>query len=947
MVVLKAGKNCLKVILCLLVLGAGCVAQEYMRFMPGSHGEVTACLVAGPFADTVPELESSDYSEISAGNNVTEKHSQKWEAFTSSSGVINLAKFIRGESAAKYFYLFTSVFSGKEQDGVILVSSNTPAVLRDDKNIITAKFDRRNARHVAYTKHNYFTGRNKFLVRVELGKGNPNCAIVVGSSGKDSKLILDDYVIEIPGAVLNDQLRNSLLQQTLQVEAKPALLGKSDDFYFAFKFLPGAPVPAGSVGAVLKLFDEKNRVIAAEVFGESIPLSSITKGVYRKILLSRDKSYKDLTLRLAIKSDGRDFGYVDKKYLSEDSLLEVIKNKKTAIEDYEAITGRDFSLSRLGVVELEELSKSLIGNPAASYTNVEKFVENSGRIDLLNESYASGKDPMLSQKGFINGAYVSRLDGSVQPYRLYIPTSFSDADFQKGIPLVVVYHGYVPSYTRVSWRTISDREMFAFEKAGVAALFTFGRSNTDFLNVGEVDTFEALRDVQKKYHIDRKRIYLFGYSMGGSGVWTTLTHYPDVFAAAAVWSGRTDYYFWHNLKRQDLPPFMRMLINTDNPFDLAENLSLTPLFVEHPQDDTLVKPGHTERMKKRLEAYLRSAPLKINMPEKGSHWYYSKRLQDPEVYKNMLQYSLDEKPASINIVTYTPKYGINRWLSVDVIQKWTELASLGAEVNSENKEIVINMAANVAAFSVNKKYIAQAYGWDEGSVRVRLSGKNPDTANFSLSSQSAGMLSYVNKRSKTLVGAPLLKKKNICGPVKEVFCSPFMVVLGTCGKNDENNINLQMLETFRKEWQSFAKGDLYVKNDQDVTDNDVSSFNLICIGGALSNSFVKKVAENIPYKFMADSYDVAGNQVRRGKKPLGFIGCFPNPKQTDKLLVIMDGIFYGEFLPINHKWDLIPDYLVFRSEKWKRSTNYAELAGFFDSSWRFDTSLVFKQIEKK
>lgn len=43
---------------------------------------------------------------------------------------------------------------------------------------------------------------------------------------------------------------------------------------------------------------------------------------------------------------------------------------------------------------------------------------------------------------------------------------------------------------------------------------------------------DAIRDVQKKYSIDPKRIYVSGYSMGGTGTFAMVQNYPDVFAAA-------------------------------------------------------------------------------------------------------------------------------------------------------------------------------------------------------------------------------------------------------------------------------------------------------------------------------------------------------------------------------------------------------------------------------
>ena len=128
----------------------------------------------------------------------------------------------------------------------------------------------------------------------------------------------------------------------------------------------------------------------------------------------------------------------------------------------------------------------------------------------------------------------------------------------------------------------------------------FGRSNTDFLSVGEVDVLRVVEEMKEHYPVDESRVYLYGYSMGGSGAWTIATHYPDGFAAAVVISGRTDYYLWFDLEREKVPQWARMLIDTDNPIDTAENLRHVPVLVYHGTEDTLMKKGHSTRMVERL-----------------------------------------------------------------------------------------------------------------------------------------------------------------------------------------------------------------------------------------------------------------------------------------------------------------------------------------------------------
>lgn len=53
-------------------------------------------------------------------------------------------------------------------------------------------------------------------------------------------------------------------------------------------------------------------------------------------------------------------------------------------------------------------------------------------------------------------------------------------------------------------------------------------------------TLDVIRAIQAKYAIDANRLYITGYSMGGSGTWDFVTRHPGVFAGAIPVSGVND-----------------------------------------------------------------------------------------------------------------------------------------------------------------------------------------------------------------------------------------------------------------------------------------------------------------------------------------------------------------------------------------------------------------------
>jgi predicted esterase len=126
--------------------------------------------------------------------------------------------------------------------------------------------------------------------------------------------------------------------------------------------------------------------------------------------------------------------------------------------------------------------------------------------------------------------YISPIDNTAQPYRVYVPQSHPDP-----APLVIALHGTGgnentlfddPAYQHVSLKQ-------AAEEYGMIVLSPFGRGITEYRGAGEHDVLSALAEVQRRFPVDPSRIYLTGHSMGGTGAAYLALHHPDLFAAAA------------------------------------------------------------------------------------------------------------------------------------------------------------------------------------------------------------------------------------------------------------------------------------------------------------------------------------------------------------------------------------------------------------------------------
>jgi acetyl esterase/lipase len=154
--------------------------------------------------------------------------------------------------------------------------------------------------------------------------------------------------------------------------------------------------------------------------------------------------------------------------------------------------------------------------------------------DLVS-ALENGREPLKSRAGDLHLAYVSKVDQTAQPYRVYAPKGYKEP-----VPLVVVLHGMggdenvILGRPGTQVRTIQDLA----DKYGWILAAPKGREPTSmYRGAAEQDVLDVIAEVRKLYRIDDRRIYAFGISMGGYGVWSIAQNNPDLFAALAPVAG--------------------------------------------------------------------------------------------------------------------------------------------------------------------------------------------------------------------------------------------------------------------------------------------------------------------------------------------------------------------------------------------------------------------------
>lgn len=129
-----------------------------------------------------------------------------------------------------------------------------------------------------------------------------------------------------------------------------------------------------------------------------------------------------------------------------------------------------------------------------------------------------------AREGRLNGPMGAQYLSRLQPYALYIPTTYRPS---YPTPLTLFLHGQDDDYYSVSGNTISQRG----EQRGSIVLSVSGRGHRGwYMDEAEYDVFEAWNDVALHYTLDARRTAITGYSMGGYGTYRLALRYPHLFS---------------------------------------------------------------------------------------------------------------------------------------------------------------------------------------------------------------------------------------------------------------------------------------------------------------------------------------------------------------------------------------------------------------------------------
>jgi predicted esterase len=216
------------------------------------------------------------------------------------------------------------------------------------------------------------------------------------------------------------------------------------------------------------------------------------------------------------------------------SQIAAAKARLTNIEKKLKSGSQDAFLAALASADYRLSLSDLANEGTINFDRIDFRAELNEASSMLRDLDA-GRDPLSARRGDFKKAYRSKVDNTLQPYRIFVPAGYDRA---KAHPVIIALHGmggdensYFDGYENGAFKVEA-------EKRGYIVACPKGRQPASmYRGPAEQDVMDVLAEVRRVYNVDPDRIYLTGHSMGGFGTWAIAMHHPEVFAALAPVAG--------------------------------------------------------------------------------------------------------------------------------------------------------------------------------------------------------------------------------------------------------------------------------------------------------------------------------------------------------------------------------------------------------------------------
>jgi pimeloyl-ACP methyl ester carboxylesterase len=553
-------------------------------------------------------------------------------------------------------------------------------------------------------------------------------------------------------------------------------------------------------------------------------------------------------------------------------------------------------------------------------------------LEAAAPSPAQPGQPLLAVGGF-----VSRIDGSIQPYGLVLPAGFDPAD-RTPRRLDVWLHGRGEKMSEVAFLAQRQKNVGEIAPPDTIVLHPYGRYSNAFKFAGEVDVLEAIAHVRSLLPVDDRRITIRGFSMGGAGCWQLAVHHPGAWMAATPGAGFSETSDFLRVFQQEefhATEAQRRLLHWYDCPDWANNLRTLP---------TVAYSGELDVQKQAADMMVAACKARgFEMPHvigpQTAHKIHPESRAEIEAFlARQAEQGRPDVPREIDFTTYTLRYPSRAWLTVTGLGEHWQKARVQAVIQSPAAIEV--STRNVTGLAIDIPAAASIV--DAGRpVELRVDGTVitvPPRAGprwrLALGRAPSGW-----RLDDDAAAAGLRKRPGLQGPIDDAFMEAFLFVGPEPSREPTSAVDRWVAEEFmraKREWRRHFRGDVVERRAADVTPEEIATRNLVLFGTLTSNPLVARVLPQLPVVERDGHWVIGSGRAAVGESVPVLV--FPNPLASDRYVVLNSGFTFRDYAYLNNarQIPMLPDWALVSVTGGRGSqlpgTILAE--GFFDERWQ-------------
>lgn len=618
------------------------------------------------------------------------------------------------------------------------------------------------------------------------------------------------------------------------------------------------------------------------------------------------------------------------------------------------------AVTRLGL-EIEALRKDLAGQPErlALLPDLQIFHKavdwalryqeffRTNEVDAARRELQEGfnraaalrdsKPYWTEARGLVVRGYVSRIDGSVQPYGLVVPEAF-DPHAGRNYRLDFWFHGRGEQLSELAFLNDRMRNLGEFAPRGTFVLHPYGRYCNGSRFAGETDAWEAFDAVRRHYPIDEDRLVVRGFSLGGASCWHFAVHHASKWAAAAPGAGFSETAEFLNVFQNETltpAPWEQKLWRLHDATAHALNVSMVPLVAYSGETDRQIQAARA------MEKAMAAEGLQLTHligPGTGHKYEPGTKAELNRRIDAIAARGRDPLPKTVRFVTHSLRYNQMAWVTVDALGEHWEPARVEGALGEDNRvrlttgnvtALTLKMPPGTCPLDPLKDIVIELD--DAKLIAPRPESDRSWTASFHRT--DAGW------QAGPLPEGGLRKRHGLQGPIDDAFMDSFLFVRPT-GQPLNATVGAWVTNEFNhavEHWRRHYRGDARIKDDTAITDDDLANHHLVLWGDPQSNALLAKVASKLGLR-----WDATGVHTPDAGYPADkFVPVlvYPNPLNPARYVVVNSSFTFREYDYLNNarQTPKLPDWAIIDLTKpaTSRAPGGIARAGFFGERWEW------------